>query len=162
MWSAGVRDRPRQILRQSWEHEKSISWEHEKHCVLRFLGLKTFQPAAGGKFWGFDDVLCRKCLQIALRNVFLIQKRIQNVKNFRLRRPYYNRIPLSKCSKTQILALGEKAAQARKKCPHKRNKNRLSAACGGKKERRISLVPCEFMYINHNWRRLFDKKAGGF
>ena len=72
-------------------------------------------------------------------------------KKFRLRRPYYNRIPLSKCSKTQILALGEKAAQARKKVSrHKRKKKRFSAACGGKKERRISLVPCEFMYINHN------------
>ena len=162
MWSAAVRDRPRQILRQSWEHEKPISWEHEKHCVLRFLGLKKFRPAAGGNFWGFDDVLCRKCLQIALRNVFLIQKRIQNAKNFRLRRPYYNRIPLSKCSKTQILALGEKAAQARKKGSRHKRKKRFSAACGGKKERRISLVPCEFMYINHNWRLLFDKKAGGF
>ena len=152
MWSAGVRDRPRQILRQSWEHEKPISWEHEKHCVLkflRFLGLKKFRPAAGGKFWGFDDVLCRKCLQIALRNVFLIQKRIQNAKNFRLRRPYYNRIPLSKCSKTQILALGEKAAQARKKVSRHKRKKQIFGRLRRQK-RAANIISTLWVYVHQS------------
>ena len=78
-----MRDRPRQILRQSWEHEKPISWEHEKHCVLKILGLKKIGPPQAENFEDFGGCFMQKmppdCTQ---ERVFFVKELPQKSQKF--------------------------------------------------------------------------------